>query len=107
MAVTPNEDKISKLMRKIDALLINTKTTIREAASVLGLMKDMCKGGDYGLAHVKFLEVDKSKSLKRSGSAQFDGRFFLSNRGRQDLTWWQQNARLRPRMIRAWVLQLF
>lgn len=64
-------------------------------------MNDMCKGIDYGLAHVKFLEKDKINSLRKAGSAQFDSHFFLSRKGEEDLNWWYENTRVRRRAIRG------
>lgn len=107
LTVTPNGEKITKLLAKIECLLQETRATIRSAASVLGLMSDMCKGIAYGLAYVKFLEIDKIKSLRWAGKAQFEGRFVLSSRGREELKWWSTNAKIRSRDIRGTGPSLF
>lgn len=99
--VRPNPNKIAKLKIKIGGLLDLNRSSIREAASALGLMNDMCKGVDFGLAHVKSLEVDKIRSLKRAGQAQFDGVFHISKQGGDDLQWWKENMERRTRAIRA------
>lgn len=101
MTVRPTEAKIILLKKKIESLLEGPPRSIRAAASILGLMNDMCKAVDYGLGHVKSLEMDKIRSLKVSGSAQFDGRFFLSAKGRNDLDWWSANVDWRCRAIRV------
>lgn len=101
MTVRPTLQKIEKLLGKIEDLLDpQSNPNIRSAASVLGLMNDMCKGVDYGLNHVKGLEADKIKSLKKSGAAQFNGKFKLSEKGREDLAWWQGEVRTGVRSIR-------
>lgn len=99
--VRPTLGKIEKLQNKIHDLLDDKHVSIRQAASAVGLMNDMCKGIDYGLAHVKALERDKINSLKKAGSPQFDGRFRLSQEGEEDLRWWLTNAPVGLRAIRA------
>lgn len=81
LTVRPTPQKVEKLVNKISDLISGKKVNIRAAASVLGLMNDMCKGVDYGLNHVKALERDKIKSLRKSGQAQFEGIFRLSAKG--------------------------
>lgn len=98
--VKPTQKKICKLKEQIVELLQTKRPTIRSAASILGLMNDMCKAVDYGLSHVKFLEGDKIRSLKFAGAAQFEGRFQLSKLGKRDLNWWLENVAWRSRLIR-------
>lgn len=74
---------------------------IRELALVLGLLNDVCKAVDYGLAHTKFLEIDKIAGLRRAGPKQFNGVMSNSDHAKCDLGWWLKNITWRSRRIRT------
>lgn len=101
MTVSPTEKKIEKVSEKISNLIKGVWVGIREVASVAGLLNDVCKAVDYGLAHTKFLEMDKITGLRRAGARQFDGVMTISDKARSDLTWWLDNIKWRSRKIRA------
>ena len=91
MSVRPTEDKKEKVKTKITHLLSQNRPKIREVASVLGLLNDICKASKYGLSHVKGLEIQKIKALKVSGRKQFDAKMSISKGSKNDLQWWLQN----------------
>lgn len=73
---------------------------IRDMASVLGLLNDMCKGVEYGQNYLRFLELDKIEALKRAGKKQFEGKMVLSGRAKTELHWWINNVHKSVRNIR-------
>ena len=57
MSITPTEEKIQKVKDKISTLLNKEQPKIREVASLLGSLNDLCKAFEYGISHVKSLEI--------------------------------------------------
>ena len=100
MTVSPTEDKILKVKNKIMSVLDKSKSKIREVASVLGSLNDLCKASEYGLSHTKTLEIEKIKALKRAGAQQFEGSMRISLQSREDLLWWYHNLHKQRKIIR-------
>ena len=101
MSVSPTSDKITKVKGKIQNVLKNEKLKIREVAWVLGSLNDLCKASEYGLSHVKCLEIEKIKALKCSGQKQFEGRMKISYQSKRDLMWWHDNLHIQQKIIRV------
>lgn len=101
MTVKPTEEKITKATGKINNLLQSNKLKIRDVASVLGLLNDMCKGVEYGPNYLKFLEIDKIEALKNAGKKQFEGKMSISDRAKNELLWWRENLHRSVRNIRT------
>lgn len=57
-----------KTKNKILNILNKEESIIREVASLLGPLNDLCKGTEYWLAHTKRLEVDKIWGLRRGNN---------------------------------------
>ena len=100
MSVSPTKEKITKVENKISQLLSKSKPKIREVASVLGSINDLCKASNYGLSHTKALEIDKIKALRSAGKKQFEGSMKISYEGKQDLKWWYTNLHNQRKDIR-------
>ena len=101
MTVSPTQEKRDKAKGKIQRVLELTRVKIRELASLLGLLNDMCKGVDYGKSHLKNLEIDKIKALRKAGRKQFEGFMKLRALSKRDLIWWLDNVAWRSRLIRS------
>ena len=91
MNITPPIAKKENVKARIKNLKQQSRPKIREVASVLGLLNDVCKASEFGLGHVKTLEIQKIKALKIVGSKQFEGKMSLSKDSLDDLTWWENN----------------
>ena len=91
MSVRPTEDKKSKVKERVNNLLKQRRPKIREVASVLGLLNDICKATKFGLAYVKNLEIQKIQALKVVGKKQFEGKMSISKKSTADLKWWINN----------------
>ena len=101
MTVSPTQEKRDKAKGKIQRVLELTRVKIRKLASLLGLLNDMCKGVDYGKSHLKNLEIDKIKALRKAGRKQFEGFMKLRALSKRDLIWWLDNVAWRSRLIRS------
>ena len=100
MTITPTMDKVEKIKGKIYSIRNKTEIKIREVASLLGSLNDVCKASEFGKAYVKFLEIDKIRALKFSGQKQFEGFMRVSKASDLDLQWWLQNIENQKRFIR-------
>ena len=100
MTVSPTKEKIQKVKHKIVSLLDKNTVKIREVASVLGSLNDLCKASEYGLSHTKYLEIEKIKALKRVGAKQFEGSMKISLCSKKDLLWWYHNLHVQHKVIR-------
>lgn len=80
---------------KIKEVLSKELAIIREVASLLGLLNDLCKGTEYGLVLTKRLEVDKIWGLRRAGPLQYGGLITISPKAKEDLEWWMKNLGMR------------
>lgn len=100
MTVRPTQDKINKTLVRLSSLMWRKKVKIREVASTLGVLNDLCKAVDYGLNYVKWLEIDKIQALRTVGAIQFEGAMRISPRALQDIAWWITNLPLSRRQIR-------
>ena len=91
MSVRPTKDKISRVKSLIEKILGRTIFKIREIASVIGILNDLCKGSNYGIAHVKSLEIQKIIALRSAGNLGFEGKMKLNEYCREELRWWLCN----------------
>ena len=101
MSVEPTMEKREKIVDRVNRILHKGQVIIRQTASLLGLLNDVCKGVDFGLNHVKFLEMDKIAALREAGAAGYDGVMTISGKATNDLIWWLANINTRFRKIRV------
>ena len=101
MSVTPTNEKVQKVQQKIADLLQPKKVKIRQVASVLGSLNDLCKASEYGLSYTKLLEIEKIRALKFAGRKQFEGKMKISQEARQDLVWWLHNLPFQQKLIKV------
>ena len=100
LSISPTEEKISKSITKIDNLCKQRSLKIRDVASLCGSINDLCKGTEYGLAHVKSLEIQKNKALCSAGEKGFDAKMSLNRYCFEDLDWWCSNLPHAKKFIR-------
>ena len=99
MEVRPTPDKITKF-EKLAAEILNKRTsTIRDVASLIGLAVDYSKGIDYGEAHYRRLEAEKTLAL-RIKKGNFDKPMSVSKQGIKDIIWWLSHLHTGCRKIR-------
>ena len=99
MEVSVSDPKIDKL--ELEALkLLDTKSpTVRQVASVVGLMVSCTPGVDYGFSHIKALEREKNVALA-SQKFNYDAKMRVSYEATQDIFWWLENINCSVRKIR-------
>ena len=101
MTIRPTPCKREKALRMIVDLTQDQKFfPIEVGASLIGLLNDLCKGVEYGLAHVKHIEMDKIKALKCAGFLQWKALMSFSQDSLTDLAWWKENVIWRSKKIR-------
>ena len=100
MTVSPTYKKREKCRKTVDSLLKGKNFKIRFVASAIGFIVDLCKGVEYGCNYYRSLERDKILALRRVGEIGYDGSMFLSEKAKQELTWWKENIRFRSKKIR-------
>ena len=100
MSVTPTEDKVQKVLAMIKNLQSKRNPKIREVASVIGTLNDLCKGSQYGHAHVKSLEIQKNRALTNAGSSGFEAKMTLNKYCQAELQWWVDSVPSSKKQIR-------
>lgn len=60
MKVYPTREKIQKGLELARTVRAKTSLQIRELATTIGVLKDLNKGCEYGMANYRFLEIDKT-----------------------------------------------
>ena len=100
MSISPTHDKIEKVLKKIESLESKPNPKIREVASMCGSLNDLCKGSEYGLAHVKSLEIQKNRALSQVGSQGFEAKMKLNRFCHDNLHWWSNNLSSAKKLIR-------
>lgn len=99
MTVTPTQDKIQKFKVMAADILKNDTNVIRDVARLIGLMVDYSKGLDYGEAHYRRLETEKTEALKKC-KGNFEGKMTISFTAQEDIFWWLDNLDNGCRKIR-------
>ena len=87
MQVSLTPKRMSKLKDACENLLATVSPTIREAAGVLDLMTSSFPGVMYGPLYYRYLEMDKTESLKLN-KGNFDSTMTLSQQTIKDVAWW-------------------
>ena len=100
MSVTPTQEKKEKISSMVTKAMSKDKHKIREIASLIGTLNDVCKGSEYGHAQVKSLEIQKNRALFSSGSKGFDGNMLLNSYCKEELVWWIRNINSAKKAIR-------
>ena len=100
MEVKPTKAKIEKFnLAAADILDGEKQNTIREVASLIGLMVDYSKGIDYGEAHYRRLERHKTLALALN-HGKFDKFMTLTEEAIEDIHWWLSHVNTGCRKIR-------
>ena len=99
MLITPTQDKKDKFVRAATKVLGTQEVSIREMAGLIGLMVAYSVGVQYGAAHYKQAEREKSQALERC-KGNFDGRMTVSEKVRQDIHWWLHNIPVAQKQVR-------
>ena len=80
MVVRPTTGKISHFSELANKMLNDRHPKIRQVASLVGTMVDLCKGCEYGMKYYRALENDKIQALKKV-NGNFEGRMRISQEG--------------------------
>lgn len=86
MRLSLPEDKVSRIVRATSDLLSRHSVTIRQLASVIGLLVSSMLAVRFGQLHYRGLELEKVEGLKCHGS--YDSVITLGDLAKRDLTWW-------------------
>lgn len=90
------EDRVTKLIGLCHSVLAKNRVTIRLVASLIGTMVSCFPGTEWGQLHYRRLEGAKIQALKNS-QGNFDATFVLSQRAKDDISWWLAPSNLVPR----------
>ena len=101
MTVFPTLKKREKALDFITKLRSQKTHKIRFVASAIGFIVDLCKGVEYGANHYRFLEDCKIHALRRAGKKGYNGLMNLSPEALLELSWWEQNVKVRTKKIRV------
>ena len=91
MQVRLTNEKATKLKTACQELLTEPQTTIRQVASVIGLLVSSFPGVALEPLYYRMLEADKTAVLL-SHKGDFDKRMSLSLPAREELEWWINNV---------------
>ena len=91
MRVFPTEEKIIKIKTSCQELLDLKSPSIRNVASVLGLLISNFPAAKFGPLHFRDLDMDKTEALKQN-QGNFDKTMKLSKTACVDLQWWIETA---------------
>ena len=84
------EVKKIKIRKDCQLFRENTQPTVREVASVIGLLVSAFPAVQFGPLYYRHLERDKSEAVKQN-KGNFDKQMTLSSSALQELEWWEQN----------------
>lgn len=90
MIVTLPEDKINKVSQACLLLVKKDSTSIRELASVIGLIVSTFSAVEYGKLHYRFLELQKIKALQIC-DGDYNGKTEITLDMKNELKWWVDN----------------
>ena len=99
MTVSPPLGKKEKVILFLQKMITKTNPKIREVASLIGTLNDLCKGSEYGHAHVKSLEIQKNRALFNSKKG-FDGIMSWNHYCITEMQWWLDNIMTSLKHIR-------
>ena len=91
MKVFPTMEKIAKIKAACSELLNTSSPSIRQVASVLGLLISNFPAAQFGPLHFRDLDMDKTRALK-CNQGNFDRPMQLSEVSCADLRWWINSA---------------
>lgn len=100
MKVFPTEDKIKNGLELVRETRAKDTLSIRQLDGVIGVLNDLTKGCEYGPAHYRQLERDKTRALARN-KGDFEAPISISDWGSKDLDWWTLNLPRAQRRIRV------
>ena len=90
MTVSLPSDKLTRLVRSCQDLLVTDRVSIRKLAQVIGTIVSSFMAVVHGQLHYRGLEMFKTQCLDQTHS--YDRLVTLSNPCRADLLWWCDNA---------------
>lgn len=100
MKVFLPKDKIENILQLCETALLDKKFSIRFLAHLVGTFQSYSVAVDYGLNHIKLLEVDMIRALKRC-RGDFDAKVYLSREAKEDVRWWNQHVQTAVGNIRT------
>ena len=103
-SVTMTTSKGTKLVQACHTLKNKQSHTIREVASVVGLMVANFSGVKHDPPFYRCLENEKTDTLKLA-SGNLDSRMLLSEIAIKDLYWWVHNCINDPQLVQPELLQ--
>lgn len=93
MTVSLTGEKILKTVEACKRLQNMTKPRISEVAEVIGLLVSNFPAVQFGSLHYRFLERDKTKSLK-THKGDYKSHMTLTSSSVADLTWWIETCHI-------------
>ena len=90
MQVRLTHEKSAKLKNAFQELLTKPQPTIRQVASVIGILVSSFPREALGLLYYRMLEADKTAAL-HFHKGDFDKPMSLSPQARDELKWWVNN----------------
>jgi len=91
MSLELPEAKQFEVQTRIAQVLAASSLTIRQWASLVGLLNFCCTALTYGRTHIKSLEKERIRALSLHGG-DFDAKFELNSSVHSDLLWWNDNV---------------
>lgn len=93
-------DKAENIRQLCEKALLPKKHSIRFISHVIGTFQSYNVAVDYGLNHIKKLEIDKIRALKLS-KGNFDEKMYTSSESKEDIRWWQSHVTKAQGIIRT------
>ena len=103
MTVSLTEVKKIKIRKDCQLLRENTQPTVREVASVIGLLVSAFPAVQFGPLYYRHLERDKADSVKQN-KGNFDKHMTLSSSALKELEWWEQNISHSNKLIIIYII---
>lgn len=91
MTICLTEEKANRIVSDCEKLLHKCEVSIRDFAQIIGKFVASEPGVEHAALHLKSLELEKEKQLKKF-SGNFDAKFQLSENVKHELHWWIDNV---------------
>lgn len=98
MTVTLTDERKENILYECKKLHKKSEASIRNVASVIGLIVSSFSAIEFGPLHYRSLERNKIDALKCS-RGNFDSLMYISDQMKDDLSWWINNAHFSCRQI--------
>ena len=88
MKISLPQEKLNKLMTRVRQAELQKKRSCRWVASLLGKMTSVIPAIGEALLHIRYLQADLAKSLRRHNN-NWEKECKMSTQGKQELSWWK------------------